>query len=146
MHARPLWLQKHTIYAHTSTYTVPNCDIALGWLTLPATEAEYPVELILLHIYLKVTVQENWPVEYDLRYDTVANGMSCNSRMTSVWWFGIYIQGSGCVLFEVPFLYFLRLWKATKIQVRIADFRAEMRDVRFSLYDRIRVSLKCRVK
>jgi len=63
----PLWLQKHTIYEHTTLYTVPNCDINLGWPTLPAPEAGYPVELILLYIYLKDTIRENWPLYYDLR-------------------------------------------------------------------------------
>ena len=42
--------------------------MSLGWLTLPASEAGYPVELILLYIYLKDTVQENWPVYYNVRY------------------------------------------------------------------------------
>jgi hypothetical protein len=48
----PLRLQKHAdvlTYAHTIPRTVPTCDISLGSLTLPASEAGDFVELILLY-------------------------------------------------------------------------------------------------
>jgi hypothetical protein len=48
----PLCLQKHSdilTYAHTIPRTLPTCDIRLGSLTLPASEAGDFVELILLY-------------------------------------------------------------------------------------------------
>ena len=51
--ARPLLcLQKHTnllTYAHTIRRTLPTCDISLGSLALPTSEAGDFVELILLY-------------------------------------------------------------------------------------------------
>jgi hypothetical protein len=47
-----LWLQKRTdllTYAYTIPRTLPTCDMSLGSLTLPASEAEDFVELILLY-------------------------------------------------------------------------------------------------
>jgi len=41
-------------YTHTTSRTLPTCNIMLGWLTLPAPEAGDLVELFLLYRVWKV--------------------------------------------------------------------------------------------
>jgi hypothetical protein len=52
----PHWL--HTLnYAHTTTRTLPSCDVRLGWLMFPAPEAGDFVGLILLYA---LQLSRNW--------------------------------------------------------------------------------------
>jgi len=41
--------ETYWIYAHTTSRTLPMCDVSLGWLNLPAPEAGVFVELLLLY-------------------------------------------------------------------------------------------------
>jgi hypothetical protein len=61
-----LWLQKHTDYAHTTSRTVPTCDVSVGSLTLPASEAGGFVELIPLYTSQPWTHNHVWsaPLPY----------------------------------------------------------------------------------